>query len=154
MGRISAKISEESVSQLLNPSSRLSKVIQQKVKDTSLLTASRPASLGVKHHLGPTTRFLLLPEICGFVYMGRPLWGNVWSVIYCRQNRSKCHLYLNFTCRHSTYSVVKRPVPCEHLLFTVFTCNYSMHVQVSAICSRLSIAAHVLIHVAQDKTVA
>jgi hypothetical protein len=30
--------------------------------------------LGVKPHLGPTTRFLLLSDICGFVDVGRPLW--------------------------------------------------------------------------------
>jgi hypothetical protein len=45
-------------------------------------TVSRPVCLGVKLHLGPTTRFLILPDNCRFVDVGRPLWRENWSVVY------------------------------------------------------------------------
>jgi hypothetical protein len=38
------------------------------------LTGSRPVCLGVKPHLGPKTRFLLLSDSCGFVDVGLPFW--------------------------------------------------------------------------------
>jgi hypothetical protein len=48
-------------------------------------TVSRSVSLGVKPHLGPKTRFLLLSDSYGFVNMGHPLWredGNFLCIIY------------------------------------------------------------------------
>jgi hypothetical protein len=36
-------------------------------------TVSRPVCLGVRPHLGPETRFLLLSNSCGFVDVGAPL---------------------------------------------------------------------------------
>jgi hypothetical protein len=44
--------------------------------------ASRPACLGVKPHLGPKTRFLLLSDSCGFVDVGRPLVREDGYVVY------------------------------------------------------------------------
>jgi hypothetical protein len=42
---------------------------------------SRPVCLGFKPHVGPKTRFLLLSDTCGFVYMVRPLWREDGSVV-------------------------------------------------------------------------
>jgi hypothetical protein len=55
---------------------------QTKVKVMLRPTDSRPVSLGVKRHLTPKTRCLLLSDICGFVDMGRPLWREDGSVVY------------------------------------------------------------------------
>jgi hypothetical protein len=41
-----------------------------------------PIYLSVKPHLGPMTRFLLLPDNFGFVDVGRPLWREDGSVVY------------------------------------------------------------------------
>jgi hypothetical protein len=45
-------------------------------------TVSRPVCLGVKPHLGPKTRFLLVSGNCWFVDVGRPLWREDGSVVY------------------------------------------------------------------------
>jgi hypothetical protein len=45
----------------------------QKVKVTLRLTVSQSASLGVEPHLGLMTRYLLLFESYGLVFVGRPL---------------------------------------------------------------------------------
>jgi hypothetical protein len=45
-------------------------------------TVSRSVCLGVKPHLGPKTRFLLLSGSCGFFYVGRPFWQEDGRVIY------------------------------------------------------------------------
>jgi hypothetical protein len=42
-----------------------------KVKDMLWPVVSRPVCRGVKLHVGPKTRFLLLSDICGFVDVGR-----------------------------------------------------------------------------------
>jgi hypothetical protein len=52
-----------------------------RVKVMLLPTVSRPVSLGVKPHLGPKTRFLLLSDSCGFVDVGHPLWREDGSVV-------------------------------------------------------------------------
>jgi hypothetical protein len=43
---------------------------------------SRPVCLGVKPHLGPKTRFLLLADSCRFDDVGLPLWREDVSVVY------------------------------------------------------------------------
>jgi hypothetical protein len=48
--------------------------IQIKVKVTLKLTVSWPVSLGVKPHLGPKTRFMLLSGSCSFVDVWCTLW--------------------------------------------------------------------------------
>jgi hypothetical protein len=45
-------------------------------------TVSRSVCLGVKPHLGPKTRFLLLSDSCEFVDVGRPFWREDGSVVY------------------------------------------------------------------------
>jgi hypothetical protein len=45
-------------------------------------TVFRPVFLGVKPHLGPKSRFLLLSDSCGFVNVGRPFWREDGSVVY------------------------------------------------------------------------
>jgi hypothetical protein len=45
-------------------------------------TVSRPVCPGVKPHLRPKTRFLLLSDSCGFVDVGRPLWRGDGPVVY------------------------------------------------------------------------
>jgi hypothetical protein len=62
-----------------------------KVKDTLRLTVGQSVSLGVKPHLGPMARYLLLVDSYGFVFLERPLWrenGPVfcmccWPIFYC-----------------------------------------------------------------------
>jgi hypothetical protein len=46
---------------------------QVKVKVMSWPMVTRTVSIGVKAHLGPKTRFLLLSHCCGFADVGRPL---------------------------------------------------------------------------------
>jgi hypothetical protein len=53
-----------------------------KVKVMFRPTVSRPVYLGVKPHLRPKTKFLLLSDICGFVHVGRLLWREGGSVVY------------------------------------------------------------------------
>jgi hypothetical protein len=83
-------------------------------------TFSRPVNLGVKPHLGPKTRFLLLSDCCGFVNVGRPLW---WE--------DECHLPQSMSVVHVTHiynlhvgilhsqAIIKIPVPCWYILFKV-----------------------------------
>jgi hypothetical protein len=59
------------------------------------LMISWPVYLGVKSHLGPKTRFLLLSNSCGFVDVGCPLCQDDRSVIY-----NCCWL-----CQHSDFWV-------------------------------------------------
>jgi hypothetical protein len=51
----------------------LSTVAHVKVKVTLRLTVSQSVSLGVKPHLGPMTRYVLLYDSYGLVLVGRPL---------------------------------------------------------------------------------
>jgi hypothetical protein len=44
-------------------------------------TVIRPVCLGLKRHLGPKTRFLLLSDTCGFVYVGRSVWRDDGSAV-------------------------------------------------------------------------
>jgi hypothetical protein len=55
-----------------------------KVKGKFLLrlTISRSVCLGVKPHLGPRTRFLLLSDSFGFFDVRRPIWQEDGSVVY------------------------------------------------------------------------
>jgi hypothetical protein len=53
-----------------------------KVKFMLQPTFSRPVCFGVKPHLGPKTKFLLLSDICGFVDVGCSLWRGDGSVVY------------------------------------------------------------------------
>jgi hypothetical protein len=47
-------------------------------------TVSRPVCLGVKPHLGPKNRFLLLSGICALFDVGHPLWRkDVSAVCHC-----------------------------------------------------------------------
>jgi hypothetical protein len=106
---------------------------QAKVQVMLRPTVSRPVCLRVKQHVGPKTRFLLLSDSCMFVHVWRPLWREDGSVVdnccwsspaqpYLPWSKSVVHVtysYIyNLTCRHSTESAVKSPVPCGHLLFT------------------------------------
>jgi hypothetical protein len=58
-------------------------MFRQRVKVKVMLrqTVSRPVFLGVKPHLGPKARFLLLSDSCGFVDVGRPFWREDGSVV-------------------------------------------------------------------------
>jgi hypothetical protein len=51
-----------------------------KVKVTLWLTVSQSLSLGVELHLGLMTRYLLLFDTYGLVFVGRPLWREDGSV--------------------------------------------------------------------------
>jgi hypothetical protein len=51
-----------------------------KVKVTLRLTVSQSVSLGAEPHLGPMTRYLLLFDSYGLVFVGRPLWREDGSV--------------------------------------------------------------------------
>jgi hypothetical protein len=51
-----------------------------KVKVTLRRTVSQSVSLGVKPHLGLMTRYLLLFDSCGLVFVRRPLWREDGSV--------------------------------------------------------------------------
>jgi hypothetical protein len=48
----------------------------------SYLTINCRSVLVSGAHLGPTTRFLMLSDSCGFVDAERPLWREVGSVVY------------------------------------------------------------------------
>jgi hypothetical protein len=48
--------------------------VRVKVKVLLWSTVSQPVSLGVKPHLGPRTRYLLLSDSRCFFDVGRPLW--------------------------------------------------------------------------------
>jgi hypothetical protein len=55
-----------------------------KVKVTLRLTVGQSVSLGVEPHLGVMTRYLLLFDSYGLVFVGRPLWredGSVFCVL-------------------------------------------------------------------------
>jgi hypothetical protein len=54
-------------------SSRVELSIKVKVKVTLRLKAGQPLRLGVEPHLGFTTRYLLLFDGYGVVFVGRPL---------------------------------------------------------------------------------
>jgi hypothetical protein len=107
---------------------------QVKVNITLRPTVSRPVCLGVKPHLGPKARFLLLWDICGFVDVGRPLWRGDGSVIYrghIQQYMSSVFTILHVGILHS-FCLVKSPVPCEYILFTVlrvcmYVCMYNTY---------------------------
>jgi hypothetical protein len=57
-----------------------STVNQVKVKVTLRLTVSQSVSLCVESHLGLMTRYLLLIDSYGLVFLGRPLWREDGSV--------------------------------------------------------------------------
>jgi hypothetical protein len=89
-------------------------------------TVSRPVSPGVKPHLGPRTRFLLLSDTCGFVEWG--VLSNERAGLSFVAVIAVHDIYIyRFTCRHSTQSFVKSPVPCGYILFS-FICNSSIYV--------------------------
>jgi hypothetical protein len=70
-------------------------------------TVSRPVCLGVKPHLGPKTRFLLLSDSCGFVDVGRPLWRDNGSVVYnCSGPRQRSHSQVRVPWDSWTYFTV------------------------------------------------
>jgi hypothetical protein len=50
------------------------RILSNKVKVTLRLTVSQSVSLGVEPHLGLMTRYLLLFDSYGIVFLGRPLW--------------------------------------------------------------------------------
>jgi hypothetical protein len=54
--------------------------IKVKVKVILWPTVSHPVDLGLKSHLGPKTRFLLLSDSCGFDDVRHPLWQKNGSV--------------------------------------------------------------------------
>jgi hypothetical protein len=57
-----------------------------KVKVTLRLTVSQLVSLGVEPHLGLMTRYLLLIDNYGLIFLGRPLWredGSVFCICCC-----------------------------------------------------------------------
>jgi hypothetical protein len=94
-------------------------------------TVSRPVYLGVKPHLGPKIRFLLLSDSCGFVHVGAPsltrrrvcrlqLLLTLASAVILKAVKisSTYHLCLQFY-MSAFYIVVKMAVPCGHILFTV-----------------------------------
>jgi hypothetical protein len=45
-------------------------------------TDNWPFCLGVKPHIGNKTRFVLLPDICEFAYVGRPVWRKDGCIVY------------------------------------------------------------------------
>jgi hypothetical protein len=62
---------------------RLETQLLIKVKVTLRLTASQSVSLGVEPHFGLMTRYLVLFDSCGLVFLvGRPLWREGGSVVY------------------------------------------------------------------------
>jgi hypothetical protein len=56
------------------PSLQSGTKVKVKVKVTLRLTVSESVSLGVEPHLGLMTRYLLLFDSFGLVFVGRPLW--------------------------------------------------------------------------------
>jgi hypothetical protein len=54
--------------------------VKVKVKVTLRLMVSQSVSLGVEHHLGLMTGYLLLFDSYGLVFVGRPLWREDGSV--------------------------------------------------------------------------
>jgi hypothetical protein len=50
--------------------------------ESYITSDSQPVYLGVKSHVGPKTRFLLLSDSCRFIDVGCPLWREDGSVIY------------------------------------------------------------------------
>jgi hypothetical protein len=60
----------------------MTQTFKVKVKVILRLTVSQPVSLGVKPHLGPTTRYLLLCDSYGLVLVGCPLWREDGSVFF------------------------------------------------------------------------
>jgi hypothetical protein len=77
-------------------------------------TVSRPVSLGVKPHLGPKNRFLLLSGSCGFVdveSLSDERTGLSFTVF-----SNTCHLYLQLYM--SAFHILS-PVHCGYLLFTI-----------------------------------
>jgi hypothetical protein len=57
-------------------------VIRTKVKVTMRLTISQSVSLGVEAHLGLMTRYLLLFDNYGLVFVGGPLWREDGCLLY------------------------------------------------------------------------
>jgi hypothetical protein len=61
---------------------------KSKVKITLRLTVSQSVSLGVESHLGLMTRYLLLFDSYGLVFVERPLWREDGSV-FCQRSLSR-----------------------------------------------------------------
>jgi hypothetical protein len=57
----------------LSVQAQYSKIVKVKVKVTLRLTVSQSVSLGVEPHLGLMTRYLLMFDSYGLVFVGRPL---------------------------------------------------------------------------------
>jgi hypothetical protein len=96
---------------------------QSQVKVTLWPTVSWPVSPGVKPHLGPKTRFLLLSDSCGFVDVGRPLRREDGSVTVS----GTWHLYLQ------VYLSAFYAVICQqsgslfmHITYS-FICNFGIY---------------------------
>jgi hypothetical protein len=112
-------------------------------------TVSRPVNLGVKTHLGPKTRFLLLSGICAFVDVERlsdERTGLPFTVFIVSNT---CHLYLQF---YMSALHTVSPVPCGYLLFTVLHLTLvHMTVQyIQGLCqSRLGTENYDLTHLAR-----
>jgi hypothetical protein len=58
------------------------KLNYHKIKVTLRVTVSQSVSFGVKPHLDLMTRYLLLFDSYGLVFVGRPLWREDGSVFY------------------------------------------------------------------------
>jgi hypothetical protein len=69
---------------ILGPESRGSRDHIVKAKVTLRLTVRQSVSLGAEPHLGLMTRYLLLFDSYGLVFVGRPLWRDDGSVFYIR----------------------------------------------------------------------
>jgi hypothetical protein len=76
---------------------------QVQVQVTLRLTVSQSVSLGVKHHLGLMTRYLLLFGIYGLVFVGRPLWREDGSAFcICCWPLRNCHSSLSVLCVYAS----------------------------------------------------
>jgi hypothetical protein len=82
--------------------------VRVKVKVMLRPTVSRPVCLGVKPHLGPKTRFLLLSDSCGFAHVGRPLWREDGSVVCncCWSSPAQSYLPRSKSEAHAIYITI------------------------------------------------
>jgi hypothetical protein len=113
-------------------------------------TVRRPVYLGVKPHLGPKARFLLLSYSCRFVDGGRPLWLEI--VYSCCWPRQRSHflgpnpakLMTLFYCSDSRLPQPGGPGPCIYIpqaLDSLFVASYDSLGYGGAIRTRLHTGA-------------
>jgi hypothetical protein len=57
-------------------------ILEVRVKVTLRLTVSQSVSLGVEPHLGLMTRYILLFDNYGLVFVGHPLWREEGSILF------------------------------------------------------------------------